>query len=140
MAAAGLQRSSVSFRRQGSSGLVWDDKFLNMNQIESRDESSDGNVDWPKDEDEIGRRSELRQSWSTGSISMMQGSRSNGSQQKITSSHRDRAIKVPLTTIDPPSPRVRGCGFFGIFSKPVASPTSRTHSHKARKNSTSKKR
>ncbi|XP_076932851.1 uncharacterized protein At1g15400-like [Bidens hawaiensis] len=25
---AGLQRSSVSFRRQGSSGLIWDDKFL----------------------------------------------------------------------------------------------------------------
>ncbi|KAL0397097.1 UNVERIFIED_CONTAM: MAPK kinase substrate protein [Sesamum calycinum] len=25
---AGLQRSAVSFRRQGSSGLVWDDKFL----------------------------------------------------------------------------------------------------------------
>lgn len=25
---AGLQRSEMSFRRQGSSGLVWDDKFL----------------------------------------------------------------------------------------------------------------
>ncbi|ERN04425.1 hypothetical protein AMTRI_Chr03g46690 [Amborella trichopoda] len=23
-----LQRSSVSFRRQGSSGLIWDDRFL----------------------------------------------------------------------------------------------------------------
>ncbi|XP_031488437.1 uncharacterized protein At1g15400-like [Nymphaea colorata] len=26
--AAALQRSAVSFRRQGSSGLVWDDRFL----------------------------------------------------------------------------------------------------------------
>uniref|UniRef100_A0A0A0KA73 MAPK kinase substrate protein n=1 Tax=Cucumis sativus TaxID=3659 RepID=A0A0A0KA73_CUCSA len=25
---AGLQRSVVSFRRQGSSGVVWDDKFI----------------------------------------------------------------------------------------------------------------
>ncbi|KAG5602054.1 hypothetical protein H5410_033424 [Solanum commersonii] len=25
---AGLQRSAVSFRRQGSSGLTWDDKYL----------------------------------------------------------------------------------------------------------------
>ncbi|KAL3532359.1 hypothetical protein ACH5RR_005880 [Cinchona calisaya] len=25
---AGLQRSEMSFRRQGSSGLVWDDKFI----------------------------------------------------------------------------------------------------------------
>ncbi|KZV56063.1 hypothetical protein F511_06080 [Dorcoceras hygrometricum] len=30
---AGLQRSAVSFRRQGSSGLVWDDK---LNQLINR--------------------------------------------------------------------------------------------------------
>lgn len=26
----GLQRSAISFRRQGSSGFVWDDKFLSQ--------------------------------------------------------------------------------------------------------------
>ncbi|GMQ06934.1 hypothetical protein CsSME_00051340 [Camellia sinensis var. sinensis] len=35
----GLQRSAISFRRQGSSGLVWDDKFLSgkLNQTKPKD-------------------------------------------------------------------------------------------------------
>ncbi|KAK3029097.1 hypothetical protein RJ639_039241 [Escallonia herrerae] len=35
MEAGGLSRSEVSFRRSGSSGLIWDDKFLSgdMNKI-----------------------------------------------------------------------------------------------------------
>ncbi|PQQ20261.1 uncharacterized protein Pyn_15907 [Prunus yedoensis var. nudiflora] len=35
--AEGLQRSESTFRRQGSSGLIWDDKFLQraLNQVEA---------------------------------------------------------------------------------------------------------
>jgi len=40
---AELQKSLASFRRQGSSGLVWDDKFLsglNQNQLEQESAST----------------------------------------------------------------------------------------------------
>ncbi|KAK8535176.1 hypothetical protein V6N13_081315 [Hibiscus sabdariffa] len=47
----GLQRSTTSFRRQGSSGLIWDDKYLsgdlsqtNLNNRRSRSNGSDGNM------------------------------------------------------------------------------------------------
>lgn len=38
----GLQRSEVSFRRQGSSGLVWDDKLLSgeLKKISTKEEES----------------------------------------------------------------------------------------------------
>ncbi|KAA8523032.1 hypothetical protein F0562_009455 [Nyssa sinensis] len=40
MEMSGLQRSEISFRRQGSSGLIWDDKLLSgeLNQIKTKDE------------------------------------------------------------------------------------------------------
>ncbi|CAN6441822.1 unnamed protein product [Victoria cruziana] len=41
-AAAALQRSAVSFRRQGSSGLVWDDRFLSGELAQPR--KSDASV------------------------------------------------------------------------------------------------
>ncbi|XP_074283737.1 MAPK kinase substrate protein At1g80180 [Silene latifolia] len=37
---AGLQRSEISFRRQGSSGLVWDDKLISE-ELNSEKPSSD---------------------------------------------------------------------------------------------------
>ncbi|KAG4977232.1 hypothetical protein JHK86_036706 [Glycine max] len=37
-----LQRSVTSFRRQGSSGLVWDDKFIAGIENENKQESGDG--------------------------------------------------------------------------------------------------
>ena len=42
---AGLQRSAVSFRRQGSSGFVWDDRFLSeeLNKVkEDQNNNNDG--------------------------------------------------------------------------------------------------
>lgn len=56
---AGLQRSSKSFRRQGSSGLVWDDKSLSeeVNQLIRREGNGDNR--------------ELRHCYSIGGIGMM---------------------------------------------------------------------
>lgn len=107
--AAGLQRSSVSFRRQGSSGSVWDDKLLMMNQMESPNinKSSDGNDNGLKE-----HRSEHRPSRSMGSIGMTQWS----SPHEMTSSSYWATKASLLTMDDPPSPKVRGCGFFSIFS------------------------
>ncbi|KAK4748261.1 hypothetical protein SAY87_014847 [Trapa incisa] len=43
----GLPRSAVSFRRQGSSGLVWDDKFLSgeLNKINQKDQQPEHKVE-----------------------------------------------------------------------------------------------
>lgn len=81
-----LPRSEISFRRQGSSGLIWDDKLLS---------------------------GELKK------IDHQEG------KQKEKKSSEPRPIKSRATdnymqpSIDPPSPKVSGCGVCGIFGKPI---------------------
>ncbi|XP_024959057.1 uncharacterized protein At1g15400-like [Cynara cardunculus var. scolymus] len=78
---AGLPRSDVSFRRSGSSGLVWEDKLLS------------GELK-PRDEIEREKREQQR------------------SEPKPY-----RTVEV-ATTIDPPSPKVSGCGgICAMFAK-----------------------
>ncbi|KAJ9163127.1 hypothetical protein P3X46_022829 [Hevea brasiliensis] len=94
-----LKRSATSFRRQGSSGLVWDDKFLSGELKQNKD-----NV----------------KSTTRSSNGKMQRSRSEGGAIY-------RTVKVsssPNDNVDPPSPKVSGCGC--IFGKPVS-----THQRKS---------
>ena len=77
---AGLQLSSETFRRSGSSGLVWDDKK------EIKPPAGDGG--------------KLDRSRSAGHAHGHAGYRAAG--------------LVP-PALDPPSPRVAGCGFWSIF-------------------------
>ncbi|KAF8034542.1 hypothetical protein BT93_C0762 [Corymbia citriodora subsp. variegata] len=118
---AGLQRSAKSFRRQGSSGLVWDDKFMSADPL---------NLKKP-DHQQANRKAdchrELRPSQSTGSIdAMAQQSRSNGGQPF-------RTIKFESPPLDPPSPRVSSCGLCGFFGKPSGAhqSNSRNKKHKS---------
>ncbi|XP_042415568.1 uncharacterized protein LOC122004806 [Zingiber officinale] len=92
---AELQRSAVTFRRSGSSGLVWGERFL------SDGEACGGGV------------CELRRSQSVGSTpdrrSRGEGGSGEGRRQAF------RAAEVPPAA-DPPSPDVRGCDMLcGIF-------------------------
>lgn len=94
---AELQRSVTSFRRQGSSGLVWNDKFLSglkdLNQPNPNQQETDP-------------RPIVR-------------SRSAGARPY-------RMVTVAPPPKDPPSPKVAACGgFCGLFGKPVAA--SATH-------------
>ncbi|GFP95513.1 uncharacterized protein at1g15400 [Phtheirospermum japonicum] len=97
---AGLQRSAISFRRQGSSGLVWDDKLLAS--------ESDQLVSQHKDS--------KTQPLNTGAVGDSLGpagltierSRSNGGRGGF------RAGRVS-PAIEPPSPRVSACGCCGAF-------------------------
>lgn len=96
---AGLQRSSETFRRSGSSGLVWEDRFLQdeLKQPKKAEEGSPG---------------ELRHSRSVGSAGgTLDRSLSNGGQ------HGYRAGRVS-PALDPPSPKLAGGCCFGIFAKP----------------------
>ncbi|MCD7473316.1 hypothetical protein HAX54_015097 [Datura stramonium] len=94
-----LPRSEISFRRQGSSGLVWDDKLLSgeLKKISTQDHQDE--------EKKLEKKKE----------------------KKSSSSSEPRPIKSRATdnymqpSIDPPSPKVSGCGVCGIFGKPVKS-------------------
>ncbi|CAO2822701.1 unnamed protein product [Amaranthus hypochondriacus] len=87
----GLQRSAISFRRQGSSGLVWDDKLISgeLKPEDNQDQKDDQKID-------------------------LRRSKSDGGNRRVY-----RTVKVEQAE-DPPSPRVSGCGFCSVFGKPVA--------------------
>ncbi|KAJ3694198.1 hypothetical protein LUZ60_009678 [Juncus effusus] len=84
----GLQRSTSTFRRSGSSGLVWDERFLSgeLKQNQNKEE-----------EKENGRSKELR-----------------AVNQSLPPVNCSRARDVP-TGEDPPSPRIGGCCFCEVF-------------------------
>ncbi|KAE8719547.1 hypothetical protein F3Y22_tig00109945pilonHSYRG00056 [Hibiscus syriacus] len=96
----GLQRSTTSFRRQGSSGLVWDNKAVSgdLNQMTENKESSRG------------RRSRSDEG---------------------SGRHAYRTTKAATPSVDPPSPKVSGCGFCGAFGKPDAVKKRRSNKRKA---------
>ncbi|XP_017644229.2 uncharacterized protein At1g15400 [Gossypium arboreum] len=87
-----LQRSTTSFRRQGSSGLIWNDKFL----------SGDLNL-MKKLNTNQGNR---------GSVALMTRSGSEGHNGRMS-------VNAASPTIDPPSPKISGCGFCGVLGKPT---------------------
>ncbi|KAK4802877.1 hypothetical protein SAY86_001080 [Trapa natans] len=88
----GLPRSAVSFRRQGSSGLVWDDKFLSgeLNKINQKDQQPEHKVE------------------------------DGDAKVKPISTVGYKAGKGAAGVEDPPSPRVSACGFCSAFKKPSA--------------------
>nr|XP_009794487.1 PREDICTED: uncharacterized protein At1g15400-like [Nicotiana sylvestris] len=91
-----LSRSEISFRRQGSSGLIWDDKLLSgeLNKISTHDH--------PQEHKKKEQKS------------------SSSSEQKPRISYRSADNYIEPST-DPPSPKLSGCGVCGIFGKPVKS-------------------
>lgn len=102
---AGLQRSAVSFRRQGSSGFVWDDRFLSgeLNKLNQKEEHH--HQDQQRDLEHSSEIKELN----TPSLTI-ERSRSNGGGRVY------RTGKVS-PAIEPPSPKLSACGFCGAFGK-----------------------
>lgn len=103
---AGLQRSAVSFRRQGSSGLIWDDKILSgeLNQL----------ADQKKEETRNKKSQQLKAGDNAASES---SSRSGGLTIERSRSSGGRAYRTGRVSpaLEPPSPRVSACGFCGAF-------------------------
>uniref|UniRef100_J3KWV5 Uncharacterized protein n=1 Tax=Oryza brachyantha TaxID=4533 RepID=J3KWV5_ORYBR len=98
---AGLQRSSQTFRRSGSSGLVWDERLM-----------SDGH----SERDQEGETLELRHSRSVGSIGLQRRHGDGAEHTRCNNGQAFRTRRVPAAQ-DPPSPKVPGCIFCGIFRK-----------------------
>ncbi|XP_051152921.1 MAPK kinase substrate protein At1g80180-like [Andrographis paniculata] len=105
---AGLQRSAVSFRRQGSSGIVWDDKFLSgeLNQLADQnkeDRNTNTKSQLQNREEDSGRNSPPPDGLT------IERSRSNGG--------RNFRTGRVSPAIEPPSPKVSACGFCSAFGK-----------------------
>ncbi|KAL9676275.1 hypothetical protein QQ045_004488 [Rhodiola kirilowii] len=97
MDAGGLQRSDISFRRTGSSGLVWDDKFLSeLAKIKPASQDA-------TDPERI----------SSADPAVLQRSRSDGG---VAGRQGYKTMKEPSPSVDPPSPKMSGCaGICSVF-------------------------
>ncbi|ERN04517.1 hypothetical protein AMTRI_Chr05g71390 [Amborella trichopoda] len=94
---AGLPRSAVSFRRQGSSGLIWDDRlFSGELRPSSRQEKP-----WTDNE--------LRQCKSVGSVGMLERNRMTGP------AYPSRVVNSSPGS--PPSPKFHSCGLCGMLMR-----------------------
>ncbi|KAM7266026.1 hypothetical protein ACFE04_003709 [Oxalis oulophora] len=100
----GFSRSTTSFRRQGSSGLVWDDKFL-QNEIRKVEEERSSGIS----------SSNTATAANTDMPSSSSTTTSNGGLKVNTY----RTTKVSQPSMEPPSPKVSGCGFCNAFAKPT---------------------
>lgn len=102
---AELKRSVTSYRGTGSSGLVWNDKYVSEskdpNQASADHQGSD-------DENQIVEHRNLRQSKSVGASVDSTISRSQSTGATIYY----RKVKVAPPSKDPPSPKLSTCGFF----------------------------
>lgn len=108
---AGLQRSSQTFRRSGSSGLVWDERLT------SQDDDQSG----PEDADAATDLKELRHSRSVGSVGLQPQPQPQPQRRRSDDSGQGFRTRRVAPALDPPSPKVPGCIFCGIFRKAGAS-------------------
>jgi Domain of unknown function (DUF4666) len=99
----GLQRSSTTFRRSGSSGLVWEDRLAPGAGAGGEMDDADKKINMGEEEG-VGRFKRSRSHGSGG------GSTGGGY----------RAGRVP-PALDPPSPTVSVCGFCSFFKTPASS-------------------
>ncbi|CAF2115161.1 uncharacterized protein At1g15400 [Brassica napus] len=120
----GLQRSTISFRRQGSSGIVFDDRViaeLNKQATEQKDESQRDEQpkpmsEGPEQEKPIaGDEKDKLRPIKTGAPTAggLERSRSNGG--GAPRHHRTTGRVSPA--VDPPSPRLSTCGCCTAFGK-----------------------
>ncbi|KAF3333541.1 hypothetical protein FCM35_KLT01232 [Carex littledalei] len=110
----GLQRSATTFRRSGSSGLVWDERFLaSLNGEEEKHGEHD--------EEQKPDLPQLRHSRSVGSISMLKREAEEGKHvldiKKTSNKKQIFHTAYVSPDVDPPSPKVSGCIICSIFRK-----------------------
>ncbi|XP_030526491.1 uncharacterized protein At1g15400-like [Rhodamnia argentea] len=126
----GLKRSEVSFRRQGSSGLVWDDRFLSgeLNKIVKQHEQEQ-----EQDRDnKLRRDQDDRDATRPPKISVtpaLERSQSNGGGGGGGGRGYRASTGRVSPAVEPPSPRLSACGFCSAFRKPPAN----AHHNKTRK-------
>ncbi|KAE8662954.1 putative DNA replication complex GINS protein PSF1-like [Hibiscus syriacus] len=118
---AGLQRSAVSFRRQGSSGIVWDDKFLSeLSQMKPEQKEVEGGETKPEEQGQVQDNNNNPEKVDVVKDAKptiapinttVERSRSNGGERR---GYRTGKVSP---AIYPPSPKVSACGFCSAFGK-----------------------
>ncbi|KAF6152712.1 hypothetical protein GIB67_021372 [Kingdonia uniflora] len=104
----GLQRSEVSFRRQGSSGLVWETRFAPGDPKNNSQPAGEGEE----------QQGDVNKNGDGPSKAKMERSHSNGGGRGYRT-----GTKV-MPDMDPPSPKVSACGSLcGVFAKKSAAKT-----------------
>ncbi|XP_054820775.1 uncharacterized protein At1g15400-like [Prosopis cineraria] len=98
---AELKRAVTSYRRTGSSGLVWNSK--SVSEIRDPNQTSANQGD---DEHRIVETRSLRQSKSVGATADLVG------RSQSTGTMIYRKVKVVPPSKDPPSPKLSTCGLF----------------------------
>ncbi|KAM0853553.1 hypothetical protein ACQ4PT_051000 [Festuca glaucescens] len=106
---AELQRSSQTFRRSGSSGLIWEERFMAEDQNQ-RDQGATGEAEVSSLEPE-----HSRSVGSTGAVQRRgRDGPEHGGRPSIVDNQAFRTRHVP-PALDPPSPKFASCMFCGIF-------------------------
>ncbi|GAV66001.1 hypothetical protein CFOL_v3_09512 [Cephalotus follicularis] len=113
---AGLQRSAISFRRQGSSGFVWDDRFLSgeLNKVKQSDERDQEQQPQPQPQQQ-------QEKLDSKDIPIVKPSRTVGIPiERSRSNGGTRGYRTGKVSpaIEPSSPKVSACGFCTAFGKP----------------------
>ncbi|MBA0836390.1 hypothetical protein Goarm_008612 [Gossypium armourianum] len=127
---AGLQRSAVSFRRQGSSGLVWDDKFLSeLNQGKPEEQQQEGDTkqlqkEEPRQLQDSRNPEKFDDVKGVAPINTIERNRSNGERR----GYRTGGKVSPA--IDPPSPKVSACGFCSALGKQTKNHRKKPRKHR----------
>lgn len=126
---AGLQRSTTSFRRQGSSGLVWDDRFLSGELNKVNNQQQQGQEEEEQEQKQLQQHHHKKKGENT-SGGTVQRSRSNGGGRGYRTGRVSPAI-------EPPSPKLSACGFCGAFGKKTGGKGQRSrpgnnHQHRSR--------
>ncbi|EOA37299.1 hypothetical protein CARUB_v10010935mg [Capsella rubella] len=121
----GLQRSTISFRRQGSSGIVFDDRLiaeLNKSGGNEQKEDESQRDEQPKPVSETSDQAKPIAGGEEKDIKLkpiktggggIERSRSNGGGAQRH--HRTTGRVSPA--VDPPSPRISSCGCCSAFAK-----------------------
>ncbi|KAL0732160.1 hypothetical protein Bca4012_028254 [Brassica carinata] len=99
---AGLQRSNISFRRQGSSGIVWDDRLIAELNKQANDQKAETDH-----EQEVGKEDQT----AGGGIKPIRTEGGGGANRH----HRNTGRVSPA--VDPPSPRLSAFGCCSAFGK-----------------------
>ncbi|GKV35825.1 hypothetical protein SLEP1_g44036 [Rubroshorea leprosula] len=123
---AGLQRSEVSFRRQGSSGLVWDDRLLTEELNQEKQEEVQGQEQQGGDQEKVDSKDiKPVRTISPSPINTVPRSRSSGEKRGY------RTGKVS-PAVEPPSPKLSACGFCSAFGKAPKNHRKKAGKHRSR--------
>ncbi|GMH17655.1 hypothetical protein Nepgr_019496 [Nepenthes gracilis] len=112
----GLRRSAVSFRRQGSSGLVWEDRFISgeLAQPENQEQRFfSGDLSKPSRSQQAAHDHHPAQRRDLKVKPIKTG--------RSAAEGRRRTVTDDFQAVDPPSPKLSACGCCGGFGRPTRS-------------------